>query len=92
METSDLSRLLAISDIEIKKLPFIRAELTSNVSYSMKSIMQAREVMKMGLRWRIGNGRLVHIWNDPFASYTYNFQVDISFKSVAHRYSLRRNR
>lgn len=92
METSDLSRLLAISDIEIKILPFIRAELTSNVSYSMKSIMQAREVMKMGLRWRIGNGRLVHIWNDPFASYTYDFQGDISFKSAAHRYRLRPNR
>lgn len=52
METSDSSGLLAISDIEIKILPFHPSrtyleELTSNVSYTITSIMQAREVMKM---------------------------------------------
>ena len=35
-------------------------------SYIWRSILSAREVIKMGSRWVIGNGRRVHIWNDKW--------------------------
>ena len=36
----------------------------SNASYSWKSIIKGREVIKRGALWRIGIGTLIDIWGD----------------------------
>lgn len=35
-------------------------------SYAWHSIFRALEVMRKGTRWRVGNGRLIHIWEDKW--------------------------
>ena len=42
----------------------LNASLGSKPSYAWKSIMQGLEVVKRGSRWRVGNGKLIHIWKD----------------------------
>jgi hypothetical protein len=36
----------------------------TNRSYAWKSILQAQSVVKLGSRWRIGNGLSIRIWGD----------------------------
>jgi hypothetical protein len=43
---------------------FLDANLGFQPSYAWRSIMQAKEVVRMGARWRIGNGNKVRIWKD----------------------------
>ena len=40
--------------------------LGSRPSYAWRSIMQGLEVVRRGSQWRVGNGRLIHIWNDKW--------------------------
>ena len=42
----------------------MEAKEPSNALYAWKSILQARDVIKKWVVWRIGNGNLVHIWGD----------------------------
>ena len=35
---------------------FLNAKLSSNASYTLRSIMRAREVLQLEFRWKIGNG------------------------------------
>ena len=42
----------------------LNAKLGSLPSYSWRSIHSSLEVIKNGSRWRVGNGKLIHIWND----------------------------
>ena len=44
-------------------------------SYIWRSILSAREVIKMGSRWVIGNGRRVHIWNDKWIPVADTYKV-----------------
>ena len=44
----------------------MKAQMGKRSSYIWRSILSAREVIKMGSRWVIGNGRRVHIWNDKW--------------------------
>ena len=44
----------------------LNACLGSRPSYAWRSIMQELEVVKRGTRWRVGNGRLIHIWDDKW--------------------------
>ena len=42
----------------------LNAKLGSLPSYSWRSIHNSLEVIKNGSRWRVGNGKLIHIWDD----------------------------
>ena len=42
------------------------ASIGSNPSYAWRSINKSLEVLKQGTRWRVGNGKLVHIWDDKW--------------------------
>ena len=42
----------------------LNASLGSRPSYAWRSIMQGLEVVKRGSRWRVDNGKLIHIWKD----------------------------
>ena len=42
----------------------LNAKLGSLPSYSWRSIHGSLEVIRRGSRWRVGNGKLIHIWED----------------------------
>nr|XP_023912496.1 uncharacterized protein LOC112024088 [Quercus suber] len=42
------------------------AGLGSSPSFTWRSIRQGLEVVKRGTRWKVGNGRLIHIWEDKW--------------------------
>jgi hypothetical protein len=45
---------------------FMEAKLGHRPSYAWRSIALARNVLRMGLRWHIGDGRQVRIIDDPW--------------------------
>uniref|UniRef100_A0A2N9HTW8 RNase H type-1 domain-containing protein n=1 Tax=Fagus sylvatica TaxID=28930 RepID=A0A2N9HTW8_FAGSY len=42
----------------------MEAQIPSHASYSWRSLAQARHVIRLGTRWRIGTGTNVNIWHD----------------------------
>lgn len=40
------------------------ARIPTGASFMWKSIAKARELLKQGIRWRIGDGRQVKVWKD----------------------------
>ena len=44
----------------------LQAKLGSSPSYAWRSIKSGLEVIKRGTRWRVGNGNLIHIWEDKW--------------------------
>ncbi|KAL0370780.1 UNVERIFIED_CONTAM: putative ribonuclease H protein [Sesamum angustifolium] len=45
---------------------FLNAKKRSNISFTWRSILVARPVIERGVRWRIGDGRKVRAWKDPW--------------------------
>ena len=45
---------------------FMEAKIPSHSSYSWRSLAQARHVIRLGTRWRIGMGTEVSIWQDKW--------------------------
>jgi hypothetical protein len=43
---------------------FLNAKLGHNPSFTWKSIWNSREVLQLGLHWRVGDGRHISIWDD----------------------------
>ena len=55
--------------LKAKYFPFsdiLHAELGSSPSFTWRSIFNSLEVLRCGTRWRVGNGRLIHIWDDKW--------------------------
>ncbi|XP_035545068.1 uncharacterized protein LOC118348173 [Juglans regia] len=44
----------------------MKAGLGRNPSFTWRGIWEARKWLEAGCRWRIGNGRTVHIWQDQW--------------------------
>jgi hypothetical protein len=44
----------------------LQARATTGISYTWRSVLKGIELLKKGMIWRVGNGRSVHIWNDPW--------------------------
>ena len=42
----------------------LNAKLGSNPSYAWRSMFNSLEVIRKGTRWRVGNGKRIHIWED----------------------------
>lgn len=53
---------------------FMEASSPSGMSYSWRSIITGREVLAKGLRYQIGDGRCVSIWNDPWIPLPHSFK------------------
>ena len=45
---------------------FLSADMGDRPSFSWRSIMNARPVIKAGLQWRIGSGASINIWEDDW--------------------------
>ena len=43
---------------------FLNAKLRALLSFSWRSIHSSLRLIKEGTRWRVGNGKLIHIWDD----------------------------
>lgn len=45
---------------------FLEAQLGNRPSFAWQSIMVAKSVVEDGIRWLVGNGDKVKIWNDKW--------------------------
>lgn len=54
---------------------FLNAPLGNNPSYTWRSIWVAKDLVKFGSRWRIGNGEKVKIWGDKWLPTLSTFRV-----------------
>ena len=61
---------------------FMEARLGHRPSYAWRSISMARKVLKLGLRWHIGDGCSVRITEDPW------LPLSSSFNSISARHVL----
>lgn len=53
---------------------FLDAASLPDMSYSWRSILAGRNVLTKGLRFQIGEGRKVSLWNDPWIPLPYSFK------------------
>ena len=44
----------------------LNAKLGNYLSYSWRSIHSSLNIIRVGTRWRVGNGKLIHIWDDKW--------------------------
>ena len=44
----------------------LAAGIRRNMSYTWRSILKGLEVLKRGVIWRVGDGRRIKIWDDPW--------------------------
>ena len=44
----------------------LSTNLGSNPSYAWRSIHKSFKVLKQGTRWKVGNGKMIHIWDDKW--------------------------
>jgi hypothetical protein len=54
---------------------FLDASAGNNMSYTWRSILQARWILKRGCFWTIGNGEHVNIWKDNWLPSQNGFKV-----------------
>ncbi|PKA49974.1 Putative ribonuclease H protein [Apostasia shenzhenica] len=54
---------------------FLMAQASPNSSYIWRSILWGRDLLKLGLRWRIGNGNSVRVFGDPWLPRPISFQA-----------------
>ena len=57
------------------KNSFLEAQLGRRPSYAWKIIMAAKEIVKKGSRWNIGNRERVRIWKDQWLPTPKSFKV-----------------
>ena len=51
------------------KSSFLLAQLGSNPSFVWRSFLAARELLTERVRWKIGSGSMVEVWNDRWTPY-----------------------
>ncbi|KAK4404580.1 putative mitochondrial protein [Sesamum angolense] len=51
------------------------AQVGNQPSYTWRSIIAARELLKSGCRWRIGTRHSVDVWNDPWIPRPASFRI-----------------
>ena len=54
---------------------FLNAALSSNPSYTWRSILSAQSIVKQGVCWRVGNGKDIRIWGDKWLPRGSSFEV-----------------
>lgn len=64
---------------------FLEAELGSCPGYSWREIWEARWVLKRGLRWRVGNGESIRVWDDAWVPSSHGFRALIELSLLLAR-------
>ncbi|GAA0158442.1 hypothetical protein LIER_15464 [Lithospermum erythrorhizon] len=49
-----------------RRSSFLHAKLGTNPSFGWRSLLEGRKILKRGVRWRVGNGKRIDIWKDPW--------------------------
>jgi hypothetical protein len=44
----------------------LQASVVDEMEYIWRSVLKGIELLKKGIIWQIGDGRSIHIWNDPW--------------------------
>jgi hypothetical protein len=57
------------------KVPFLEASLGTRPSYAWRSIFKARELMRQGLEWRIGDEKSIKVWGDKWLPTPTTYEV-----------------
>ncbi|GAA0168567.1 hypothetical protein LIER_23254 [Lithospermum erythrorhizon] len=45
---------------------FLRAKLWANPSFGWRSLLEGHKVLSKGIRWRVGDGRSINMWTEPW--------------------------
>lgn len=53
----------------------LNADLGSNPSYAWRSVWNAPQILRDGMRWLVGNGRRIEIWKDKWIPNPTTFKV-----------------
>ncbi|GAA0144626.1 hypothetical protein LIER_05022 [Lithospermum erythrorhizon] len=56
-----------------RRSSFMHAKLGTNPSFGWRSLFEGRKVLTMGIRWRVGDGKEIDIWKDPWIPRTIDF-------------------
>ena len=62
---------------------FVHATMGRKPSFAWRSIMAAQDIVRRGLRWQVGNGKSIHIWQDRWLPTPSQYKV-ISPPSLLH--------
>ena len=57
---------------------FMSTQLTSNSSFTWRSILKGRVILEKGLIWRVGNGERIHITESPSVLNVLEFKVRLT--------------
>ena len=82
MEAPHQPKLLVAKIFKAKYFPngdILKAKLGSNRSYARRSIYNSLEVIQRGTRWKVGNGKMIHIWDDKW------LPTPSTYKVISHR-------
>ncbi|XP_073017378.1 uncharacterized mitochondrial protein AtMg00310-like [Primulina eburnea] len=55
---------------------FLNAKLEHNPSFVWKSIWSSRVVLEKAIRWKIGDGRKIQVWNEPWLREASNMRIE----------------
>jgi hypothetical protein len=61
---------------------FLEAKVRHRPSYAWRSLISARDVLTMGLRWHIGNGSTVRIKEDPWLPFSTISQPSLALQEL----------
>lgn len=65
----------------------LNAKIGNSPSYSWRSIHSSLDIIRAGTRWRVGNGKLIHIWEDKWLPTPSTYKV-ISPPSVLPQFPM----
>ncbi|XVF49555.1 hypothetical protein PTKIN_Ptkin04bG0022200 [Pterospermum kingtungense] len=60
---------------------FLNAQLGQNPSFTWRSIWSSQVLLQNGFRWRIGNGKDVDVWSEPWLRDSSNLRVQTEMPS-----------
>lgn len=63
---------------------FLEASVGSHPSYAWRSLCNSRHLLAVGLRWRVGNGHSIKIWEDRWIPCPTSFKIQSPVSILPH--------